>query len=348
MNARTKIYCAVSGMLLGMALSGCMAQQEKAPVQKNSQKPAVEETAVLTYAPEVPPPITRKEPAVVRVNLETKEVTGVLMEGIEKPTQYRFWTFGGHVPGPFIRLRTGDVMELHFSNDKNSSMPHNVDFHAVTGPGGGARVTLTPPGMKTAAQFKMLKPGLYVYHCAVPPIPHHIANGMYGLILVEPEEGLPAVDKEFYVMQSEFYTAGDFGAEGLQEFDPSKAEQEMPTYVVFNGRVGSLLEKNALKTKKGDRVRLFVGNGGPNLVSSFHVIGEIFDKVYFEGSTASHGANVQTTLVPAGGSAIVEFLIDVPGDYPLVDHSIFRIEKGALGILQAEGTEEPDIYQSIK
>lgn len=350
-------YIVAAGILCAASLfQGCAsppASQSEKPQSASVQdilamKPTVEEDAKLTYAPDVPPPVTRREAAVVKVSLETKEVVGTLMEGVEKPTTYRFWTFGGHVPGPFIRLRVGDVMELHFSNDKASWMPHNVDFHAVTGPGGGAKITTTAQGQTTVARFKMLNPGLFVYHCATPPIPHHIANGMYGLILVEPLEGLPKVDKEFYVMESEFYTKGKFGEEGLQDFAPEKAEVAQPDYVVFNGSVGSMTGDHALKAKKGDTVRLFVGNGGPNLVSSFHLIGDIFDKVYREGALSNPEENVQTTLVPAGGSTVVEFKLDVPGDYIMVDHSIFRIEKGALGILHADGEDEPEIYKSGK
>lgn len=171
----------------------------------------------------------------------------------------------------------------------------------------------------------------------------HIANGMYGLILVEPKEGLPKVDKEFYIVQGDFYTKGKKGAQGLQPFDMDKAVAEQPEYVVFNGHVGAIAGDNALKAKAGETVRMYVGNGGPNLVSSFHVIGEIFDKVYVEGGKLIN-ENVQSTIVPAGGSAIVEFKVDIPGSYTLVDHSIFRaFNKGALGQLKVEGAENPEI-----
>ena len=199
---------------------------------------------------------------------------------------------------------------------------------------------VTMPGNETVFEFRALNPGLYVYHCATAPVGIHIANGMYGLILVEPKEGLPEVDREYYVMQGEFYTKGKYMEQGHQPFDMDKAMAENPDYVVFNGAVGSLTGDKALKAKKGETVRLFVGNGGPNLVSSFHVIGEIFDNVYKEsGTTVSH--NIQTTLVPAGGSAITEYRVDVPGDFILVDHSIFRaFNKGALGMMEVAGEQE--------
>jgi nitrite reductase (NO-forming) len=208
----------------------------------------------------------------------------------------------------------------------------------VTGPGGGAASSFTAPGHSSRFSFKALNPGLYVYHCATAPVGVHVANGMYGLILVEPKEGLPPVDREYYIMQSEFYTAGKFGEEGMQYFDQDKAVDENPAYVVFNGAVGSLAGDKAITAKVGERVRLFLGNGGPNLISSFHVIGEIFDNVYGEGGTKANQQNVQTTLIPAGGSAMVDFRLEVPGTYVLVDHSLFRaFNKGALGMLKVEG-----------
>lgn len=295
--------------------------------------------AVTTHAPEVPPAIDRDYPAKVRVKMETVEKTMKMDDGVE----YRYWTFDGDVPGRMIRVREGDTVEVEFSNNPSSTVPHNVDFHAATGQGGGAAATFTAPGRTSTFSFKALQPGLYIYHCAVAPAGMHIANGMYGLILVEPKEGLPKVDKEFYIVQGDFYTKGKKGAQGLQPFDMDKAVAEQPEYVVFNGHVGSIAGDNALKAKAGETVRMYVGNGGPNLVSSFHVIGEIFDKVYVEGGKLIN-ENVQSTIVPAGGSAIVEFKVDIPGSYTLVDHSIFRaFNKGALGQLKVEGAENPEI-----
>ncbi|HEZ1830522.1 TPA: nitrite reductase, copper-containing [Neisseria meningitidis] len=295
--------------------------------------------AVTTHAPEVPPTIDRDYPAKVRVKMETVEKTMTMEDGVE----YRYWTFDGDVPGRMIRVREGDTVEVEFSNNPSSTVPHNVDFHAATGQGGGAAATFTAPGRTSTFSFKALQPGLYIYHCAVAPVGMHIANGMYGLILVEPKEGLPKVDKEFYIVQGDFYTKGKKGAQGLQPFDMDKAVAEQPEYVVFNGHVGAIAGDNALKAKAGETVRMYVGNGGPNLVSSFHVIGEIFDKVYVEGGKLIN-ENVQSTIVPAGGSAIVEFKVDIPGSYTLVDHSIFRaFNKGALGQLKVEGAENPEI-----
>jgi nitrite reductase (NO-forming) len=276
----------------------------------------------------------------VVVHLEVREVNLPISDGVE----YTFWTFGGHVPGKFIRVRQGDTVEFHLQNHPDSKMPHNIDLHAVTGPGGGATSSFTAPGHESQFTFKALNPGLYVYHCATAPVGMHIANGMYGLILVEPPQGLSKVDREFYIMQGDFYTVGSYREKGAQPFDMQKAIDERATYVLFNGSEGALVGDKALKAKVGERVRMFVGNGGPNLVSSFHVIGEIFDRVYTEGGSR-YQENVQTTLIPAGGSAIVEFKVEVPGTYIIVDHSIFRtFNKGALGMLRVDGPENKLVY----
>ena len=300
--------------------------------------------AQLSTAPNVPPPVTRTKPATVVVEMEAKEYVGMIAEG----KQYKFWSFNGTVPGPMIRVRVGDTVHIHLTNAKDSTESHNIDFHAVNGPGGGAVMLNTEPGEKTGLSFKAINPGLYVYHCATasPSIPAHIANGMYGMILVEPEGGLPPVDKEFYVLQSDFYTKE--GKDGVLEFDHKKGSDEHPTYVVYNGMAGSLV-KNPLKATVGDKIRIFFGNAGPNLVSSWHIIGEIFDKVWTEGSlTTPPMENVQTTLVPAAGSSMAEFVVEVPGTYISVDHSIFRIEKGALGLLKVKGKKNPDVYKGLR
>ena len=411
--------------------------------------PAYGLEAEIASAPHVPPFITRILPETVVVKFEAREFVGVLADG----KQYKFWSFNGTVPGPMIRVRLGDTVEFHLTNHADSQFPHNIDIHAVNGPWGSAAVSLVAPGEEKIFRFKTLHPGLYIYQCAspIPSIPAHIANGMYGLILVEPKHGFPRVDHEFYVFESEFYTQnsergilpgpkkvekksvepekeeekiepvsgekeppiveenttgtgekegfldsfvstyfGDSSSEQdkspVQEDSPSSDEpadsrqvsaagtwldepadspmpekkyvlelslekglKEQPDYVVFNGRQGALLGKNALRVKVGEKVRIFFGNIGPNGISSFHIIGEIFDQVYLEGAVNGiTNRNVQTTLVPSGGTTIVEFSIDVPGDYLLVDHSIFRINKGAIGLISAVGDNNPEIFESIK
>jgi|DewCreStandDraft_1066081.scaffolds.fasta_scaffold00011_113 nitrite reductase (NO-forming) len=293
--------------------------------------------------PQVAPPITRSEPAFVKYEIETKEVTALLDDGVA----YTFWTFGGTVPGPMLRVREGDTVEIVLKNSAESKVTHSIDLHAVTGPGGGAKVMQVPPGGQASFRFKALNPGVYVYHCATPMVAHHIANGMYGLIVVEPAGGLPKVDREYYVMQGDFYLQGQRGQQGLHDFAMAKMLDERPDYVLFNGSVGGLTKESPLKARVGETVRIFFGVGGPNLTSSFHVIGEIFDRVYPEGATEAL-RNVQTTLVPAGGATIVEFKVEVPGTYVLVDHSLGRLEKGAAAYLEVEGPENPEVFQPVQ
>ncbi|QPJ65035.1 MAG: nitrite reductase, copper-containing [Candidatus Nitrohelix vancouverensis] len=300
------------------------------------------DVAKLTHAPNVPAPITRSAPTTVIAHLEAKEVVGDLSDKVK----YSFWTFGGTVPGPMLRARVGDTIEFHLHNHKDNSQDHNIDIHAVNGPGGGAAVNTVKPGGESVFTFKAKAAGLFIYHCAAGQIVDHISNGMYGLVLIEPEGGLPPADKEYYVFESEFYTNG---AEGVQGFDINKGLAEHPDFVVFNGRVGGLMGDNVLTAKVGEKVRLYFGNIGPNGISSFHIIGEIFDTVYVEGALGglkNHG--VQTTLIPSAGATIVEFVVDAPGDYTLVDHSIFRVAKGAIGVLEVEGEENPEVFRAGK
>ena len=302
------------------------------------------ETQQKVNPPTVPAPVGDRAAKKVIVHLEATEEEGELADGVT----YKFWTFNSTVPGTFIRIRVGDEVELHLKNASNSVMPHNIDLHAVNGPGGGAEATNVAPGKTAIFNFKALNPGLYVYHCAAAPVPMHIANGMYGLILVEPAGGLPKVDREYYIMQSEFYTKGKTDEKGLQDFDQDKGVDENPTYVVFNGKKNALMGDKMLEAKVGETVRLYVGNAGPNLASSFHVIGEIFDRVYVEGGSKIN-ENVQTTLIPAGGAVIVEFKVEEPGEYVLVDHYIFRaFNKGAIGKLKVTGEKNPQVYNKVQ
>ena len=326
---------AIAALAAGSAaLSATREQNIKEPIKGQVQ-------GQLTFAPDVPPPITRTYATKVVIHLEVREVESRLADGVS----YTFWTFGGKVPGKFIRVREGDLIEFHLDNHPNNKMPHNIDLHAVIGQGGGAASSLTAPGHSSVFAFKALNPGLYVYHCATAPVAMHVGNGMYGLIYVQPRRPLPKVTHEYYVMQGDFYTKGSNGALGLQPFSMEKALAEKPEYVVFNGSVGALAGTHALSTKVGDTIRLFVGNGGPNLTSSFHVIGQIFDTVWPEGNTSTAAHNVQTTMIPAGGAAIVEFKMSVPGTFLIVDHSLSRaFNRGALGQIKAVGPENKLVY----
>lgn len=347
METKNKIKALVLTLMLGLIATGCsrsVADDTPDPVDPAGIEVVGELEADLTAPPMVPPSVVKRPAKKLIVNMEVVEKEMEMTDGVK----YVYWTFGGSVPGSFIRTRIGDEVEFHLKNHPDNKLPHNIDLHAVTGPGGGATSSFVAPGHETQFSFKVLNEGLYVYHCATAPVGMHIANGMYGLILVEPAGGLPPVDKEYYIMQGDFYTKGDYGKRGLQPFDMNKAIDENADYVVFNGSVGALTGDKAITANVGETVRLYVGNGGPNLVSSFHVIGEIFDKVHIEGGDLIN-ENVQTTLIPAGGAAIVEFKVDVPGTFILVDHSIFRaFNKGALAMLNVKGKDNKTIYSGTQ
>jgi nitrite reductase (NO-forming) len=294
-------------------------------------------------APQVPP-IERTEPAYLKFDLETQKVTARMADGVA----YEYWTFNGTVPGPMLRVRQGDTVEINLGNAVDSGVTHSIDLHAVTGPGGGAAVTQVMPGENGSFTFKALNPGVYIYHCATPMVAHHIASGMYGMIVVEPKESLPKVDRELYLMEGDFYLHGQRGDEGLRAFDLNKMLDERPDYVLFNGSVGANTGANAFQANVGETVRTFFGVGGPNLTSSFHVIGEIFDRVYPEGALANPETNVQTTHVPAGGATVVEFKTEVPGTYSIVDHSLGRMEKGAAAQIVVRGEQNVEVFQAIK
>jgi len=291
---------------------------------------------------EIPSPITRTATTTDVINITAKEVISEVAPGVYQ----NFWTFGGKVPGPFIRVMEGDTVVVNFTNDPTSLHHHTIDFHAVIGPGGGAPVLMAAPGETKTLTFTALHPGLYVYHCAEPDAALHMAHGQYGLILVEPKGGLPKVDKEFYVMQGEFYTTGTLGQRGLQIFDSRAMLDGKPQYIVFNGRTGALTQN--MNAQVGQKVRIFFGDGGVNLSSNFHVIGEIFDHVWEEASLTSPPlTDVQTTLVPAGGATVVDFNLLEPGNYTLVDHALARIDRGAWGVLHVTGPEDSSVYDGI-
>jgi copper-containing nitrite reductase len=303
----------------------------------------------LIFAPKVPPPISRSHPVKLKITIPvTIEEVFLDAERI-----FEYWTFGGKVPGPFIRGRVGDILDVTMQNRDDTGMQHNIDFHAVLGTGGGAEVLTADSNESARGMFQLTHPGLFYYHCSVGPVGEHVGRGMYGLILVEPEQGLPPVDHEYYVMQSEFYLSDkpDYsllnpGSKVYQTaYEASLSEN--PTHVVFNGHVGSLVGEKSLRASVGDSVRFFVGNAGPNLVSSFHIIGGIFDRLFREGDLVSPPArSIQTTLIPSGGAAVVEMDLKVPGKFTLVDHSIWRIEKGCVGFLEVDGKNPDDIFWS--
>ena len=338
-NTQARAYEAtLTAVPVGIAQAATVAPAAETP----SPVQPIPEGAARLPLPAVAPPVGSRDAQNIHIDLEVKEVNALLDDN----TAATLWTFGGTIPGTMLRIRQDDTVELRLVNDKGSVMAHSIDLHAVTGPGGGSTVTQIGPGQEATFKFKALNPGVYVYHCATPMIPMHIANGMYGLIVVEPPGGLPPVDREFYVMEGDYYLDGGSQSGGLRTFSVEKLNAEEPDFVLFNGSAGALSGENALKANVGETVRIFFGVGGPNLVSSFHVIGEIFDRVYSEGGSVIN-ENVQTTLVPAGGATMVEFTVQVPGNYILVDHSLGRLNKGAAGFLEVSGPEDPSIFEPI-
>jgi len=307
--------------------------------QRNADPSAV---SVVADPSAVPARVGARAPKRLKYRMETIELPGKLDDG----TSFTYWTFDRQVPGPMLRVRVGDTVELTLANARDSKMIHSIDLHAVTGGHGGGEHTQVAPGQESTITFKALNPGLYVYHCATPLVPQHIAAGMYGMILVEPEGGLKKVDREYYVMQGEMYTGRPHGAKGHQDPDMDKMSNEMPDYYVFNGAVGALTKTHKLQAKVGETVRIYFGVGGPNKISSFHVIGEIFDTVYSEGSFSGIKHDVQTTLVAPGGATIVELKVQHPGSYLLVDHALSRAGKGAVGLLEVTGDPVPGVYKS--
>ena len=296
---------------------------------------------IARAATDVPAPITRTVPTTVHYDLTMREVVAPLSAG----STYHYWTFDGTVPGPMLRVMQGDTVEIHLANSSASALPHSIDLHAVSGPGGGSNWTQTIPGQDTYFSFKALNPGLFIYHCATPPVPDHVANGMFGMILVEPPGGLPKVDREYYIVQSELYTQEPFGAKGDLHYDPPAVAAEKPTYFVFNGRVGTLTGDGALHATVGEKIRIFFGVGTFK-PSNFHVIGAVFDNVYPDGGIGGPiEKNIGLTAVPAGGTTIAELSFKVPGTYLIVDHSLNRTVLGAVGQVIVDGQAVPGVDQ---
>ena len=326
---------AAKAMLVSAPMSRLAAVPALKPADPNAVSVAMDPNAV-------PAPLADKGPQLRKYRIETVELAGKLDDG----TTFTYWTFDKKVPGPMLRVRVGDTVQLTLANRADSTQVHSIDLHAVTGGHGGGAHTQVAPGKEETITFKALSPGLYVYHCATPMVAHHISAGMYGMILVEPEGGLSKVDREFYVMQGDLYTTHAHGAKGHQEFDVNKMSHEMPDYYLFNGAIGALTKEHKMTAKVGETVRVYFGVGGPNKVSSLHVIGEIFDKVYSEGSLSSVRKDVQTTLVAAGGATVVEFKLEYPGNYLLVDHALSRVGKGAVGAIEVTGVADPTVYKA--
>ncbi|MEX2587379.1 MAG: plastocyanin/azurin family copper-binding protein [Actinomycetota bacterium] len=320
-------------------------------VSKDNLPPAPDDEVNVALAPEMPPPIERSDPAFVDVEFEVVENVSTIDP--QKGTEHETWgyrivdgpdTTVVGTPGPVIRARVGDMLRFTITNPEGNSQPHNVDFHAVTGQGGGAEATTVLPGETRTIEARLLYPGFFMYHCAYGDVPAHIAHGMSGGILVDPATPLPEVDHEWYMVQSEYYVAGDGG------LDRNAVTDENPSHVVFNGAVGALTGDNALQMQVGESARIYFVNAGLNLISSFHPIGSHWDAVYPEGALLNEPIRgSQTTLVPAGGGTVVELIGQVPQTVVLVDHALARaFDKGAIGQIVIDGEEDPEIFREVE
>lgn len=307
----------------------------------------------VSYAPEVPPASGRTTQAIVEVEFDVVEQVSV----IDPATGLEFETWGYRLagddatvargtPGPLVRARVGDVLRFVIHNPPTNANSHNVDFHAVTGQGGGAAASLVAPGETAVFEARLLYPGIFMYHCAAGDVPAHIVHGMYGGILVDPETPLPPADHEFYVVQSEYYYTE--GEDGSVVLDRQALTDEHPTAVVFNGAKGALTGDNALHIGIEERARFYFVNAGLNLDSNFHPIGSHWDAVWPEGATLNQPLRgSQTTLVPAGGGVVVDLIGQVPSDIILVDHALARtFDKGAIGLVNVAGDENPEIFSA--
>ncbi len=338
-----------------LAVAGCLSSDAEEN-SSNSKTPAEEEglpaaksvdvDQIARDPTDIPDPVDWNEPRTHDVTIQTQKVTAEIEPGVT----FDYMTFEGQVPGPMLRVRRGDTVNLTFDvpEDMNVAM-HNMDFHAVYGPGGGAdATTIAPDDDPTQIQFRAEYPGVFIYHCAVPAMDMHISSGMFGSILVEPEEGLPEVDNEFYLGQHEIYTTGEVGQQGHHGFDHDAMKREEPTYVVFNGQAYGFTEDAAgpMTANTGETARVYFANGGPNLLSSWHPIGNVWSNLYRSGDLLSEPANnVETTPVPPGTTTAGEMEFPVPGPVKIVDHALSRVvHRGALGIIDVDGPENPDIY----
>lgn len=334
------------GMLAGAGLpfsAGAKGSVDAVPAAGKKPK-GVKAARVAADPTDIPDPINRSSPKTHNIELESKEVIAEIEEGV----RFRYMTFGGKVPGPMIRVRQGDTVNLTLTAASENAMLHNIDLHAVYGTGGGSAATYVTPGQAKTISFKAMYPGAFIYHCAVPRMDYHISSGMYGMIMVEPKDGLPEVDHEFYFGQNEVYTQEAAGAPGMHEFNHTKMKEETPTYVVLNGEKNAITSERQgpVKVKKGDTARVFMVTGGPNLTSNFHPIGNVWTKAWREGAIASEPERyVQTCQVAPGSCGIFEMEFPVAQTVHLVDHALSRVvHKGNMANIVVEGTPDPDIY----
>lgn len=303
-----------------------------------------ENRGVVAVPTKIPPPITRSHSIHNEFELEAREVDGE----IEPGAKFSYMTYDGQVPGPMLRVRVGDLVTLTLRNNAHSSTWHSIDLHAVCGPGGGAEPLTVLPGQSKTIKFKAMYPGAFIYHCGVPGMDEHMARGMFGIIVVEPEEGLPHVDREFYLGQNETYTRQKPGTPGPRDFDFDALLREEPSYVIFNGGFNALTAKRlgAMHAKVGESVRIFMVNTGPNLLSSLHPIGNIWTRAWLMGALAMPPMRfLQSVPVPPGNAIVADMELPVPQTIKIVDHAMSRAARqGALAEIEVTGEENLEIF----
>ena len=351
--SRRRVLQASSGAGAAM-VAGCLGQESNEPATEQATQTeddgldGAKETTVDRVAAdprELPDPIDRDEPKHHEIELTTTEEVAEIEPGVT----FKYMTFGGRIPGPMIRVREGDTVTLTLHNETSNSLPHNIDSHAIYGPGGGAAHTNVNPGESATIKFRAEYAGAHIYHCAVPNLDQHISAGMFGSLVVEPKEGLPEVDHEFYFGQHEIYTKGEAGEEGHHPFDMNAMAAENPTYVLANGEAYAFTPDGPYEpptVETGDTVRVFLTNGGPNLISSWHAIGNNWARYYRDGDLISNPArNIETSPVAPGTVSVAEMETPVPGPIKLVDHALSRVaRKGRMAVIQVEGEPNTDIY----
>lgn len=339
----------VGGTLLGGGLLSGLGFSSKAMAGAEKEAPenrpaAINLDRIAADPTDIPGPVTHSSPKTHEITIETSEPIAEIEDG----AQFQFMTFGDQVPGPMIRVRQGDTIILTVKASPDNAMLHNIDLHALYGTGGGSEATYLAPGQSKTIKFKAMYPGSFIYHCAVPRMDYHISSGMYGMIVVEPHDGLAEVDHEFYLGQNEVYSLLAAGSKGMHEFNHESMKGEIPTYVLLNGEKHALTDdrRGPMKVKKGENARIFFVNGGPNLTSSLHPIGNVWTKFWRDGAIASTPEQyVQTASIPPGSCGIFEIDFPVPSTIHLVDHALSRVtNKGMRGDIVVEGEDEPEIY----
>ena len=357
--------------LLAALQSGCSTRSDRYDESRMDLKP---QPAALTDSRHSGPFLSGDALSIVPAvgKLGNEAVKTIQIDVVDRVIEiapgviFNAWTFGGHVPGPVVHARVGDRIRFSMTNRSDETMPgapsfgvpmmHSMDFHAaMVSPQDKYRSIA--PGQTISFEFQINYPGVFMYHCGTPMILEHIASGMYGVLIAEPREGYPTkVDREYVVIQSEFYPRPDpkgrtVGGQPLQVLDPDKVRTKASTYTVFNGAYNVMVD-HPLPAKPGERVRLYVLNVGPSNTSSFHVVGTIFDRVWIDGNPDNQFRGMQTVLLPSSGSAIVEFKIPESGKYVMVDHHFANASQGAIGVIDATGgtpelTPEPLEHHNI-